>query len=259
VRASPTKHNVPLQRPQQQPLQTQQQQPDSSTLPPPPAANSNSMVSSSSIVSSTDAPEQQPQGQQLDLVQHSAAAAAAAPPWPPDIPWGLGKVVQVMGLWLLAYLALGQLVVPALLALLGVDQAALGPRGSALLNLSLDLGQVGITAAILAGCLGHYRPQQRGLFRLAWQGGRWLWIVAAGVCRLAMQLVAVAAMQPSVSRLWRVFSYESKQPLVIVRALHASRLLQITVAVHADRARLGCCAASSLLGISSRCWCGVHK
>jgi hypothetical protein len=92
-------------------------------------------------------------------------------------------VVQVMGLWLLAYLALGQLVVPALLALLGVDQAALGPRGSALLNLSLDLGQVGITLAILAACLGAYRPRQRGLFRVAWQRGRWLWIVAAGARR----------------------------------------------------------------------------
>jgi hypothetical protein len=88
-----------------------------------------------------------------------------------------------MGLWLLAYLALGQLVVPALLALLGVDQAALGPRGSALLNLSLDLGQVGITLAILAGCLGRYGPRQRGLFRVAWQQGRWLWIVAAGARR----------------------------------------------------------------------------
>uniref|UniRef100_A0A383W3W3 CAAX prenyl protease 2/Lysostaphin resistance protein A-like domain-containing protein n=1 Tax=Tetradesmus obliquus TaxID=3088 RepID=A0A383W3W3_TETOB len=167
-----------LQASSERPQQQQQQQPAATAVPPPPAANSNSVASNSS---STELAEQQQQ-QQLDpeQQQQQSSAAAAAPQWPPDIPWGLGKVVQVMGLWLLAYLALGQLAVPALLSGLGVDQAALGPRGGALLNLSLDLGQVGITAAILAGCLGRYAPRQRGLFRVAWQGGRWLWVVAAG-------------------------------------------------------------------------------
>lgn len=57
----------------------------------------------------------------------------------------------------------------------------------------LPLAQVGITAAILAGCLGRYTPRQRGLFRVAWQGGRWLWVVAAGGRRQAACMALLAA------------------------------------------------------------------
>ncbi|KAF8055665.1 hypothetical protein HT031_006687 [Scenedesmus sp. PABB004] len=110
----------------------------------------------------------------------ASSAAPKQPPWPPDVPWGLGKVVQVMGLWLLAYVAMGQLLVPALLALLDIDQAAMSARGAALLNLGLDVGQVLVTLTILVACLARYRPGERGLFPVAWQGGAWLGAVAAG-------------------------------------------------------------------------------
>jgi hypothetical protein len=212
--AFPVAHHQPhpvLQPPQQQQQPTQLQQPLATAVPPPPpAANSNSIASTSS---GSDLAEQQQHVQQSDpnQQQQQQQQAAAAPPWPPDIPWGLGKVVQVMGLWLLAYLALGQLVVPALLALLGVDQAALGPRGSALLNLSLDLGQVGITLAMLAGCLGRYAPRQRGLFRLAWQGGRWLWIVAAGEGAVLVLLMLLVV--------WMTLSAAAVAWLVVVQLL----------------------------------------
>ena len=100
-------------------------------------------------------------------------------------------VVQVMGLWLLAYIALGQLLVPAALGLAGVERAALGARATAALNLALDAGQVGLTLSILVRCLAGYRPRQAGLFKLAWEGGAWIAPVAAGAqccMRIASQL-----------------------------------------------------------------------
>eukprot|EP00775_Hariotina_reticulata_P000692 gene692-992_t len=84
-----------------------------------------------------------------------------------------------MGLWVLAYLAVGKVVVPGLLLLLGVDQAGLSARGTALLNLALDSGQVAVTLALLRLTLARYRPRSRGLFPLGWRSGSWLpWLAA---------------------------------------------------------------------------------
>jgi hypothetical protein len=174
------------------------------------------------------------------------------------VPWGLGTLVRVLGLWLLAYIAMGQLLVPALLIGLDVERAALGARGQALLNLGVDMGQVRargcvrawvcvpraqllawpwrrarspakralckntlhtnthththththacchkhthartrtqvvLTLAMLRGCLGPYGPlRARGLFPLAWDGGRWLAAVAAGAARACLCVCGV--------------------------------------------------------------------
>ena len=61
-----------------------------------------------------------------------------APPPPPPapalpgsllpVPWGFDTVVGVMALWLVAFWALGYIVVPGLLELLGITREALSPR-----------------------------------------------------------------------------------------------------------------------------------
>jgi membrane protease YdiL (CAAX protease family) len=85
-----------------------------------------------------------------------------------------------MGLWLLAYVGLGQVVVPLGLGLAGVEYEELGFRATALLHLAMDAVQLGVTLGILARCLGKYGPRRLGLFPLRWAGGRWLGWVAAG-------------------------------------------------------------------------------
>jgi len=76
--------------------------------------------------------------------------------------------------------AIGQLLVPAVLSFLDLERAAMSARESALLNLCVDCFQAALTLLMLAKCLGRYRPRTRGLFPLRWQGGRWLSWVAAG-------------------------------------------------------------------------------
>jgi hypothetical protein len=58
------------------------------------------------------------------------------------VPWGLGKVAQVMSLWLLAYILVGQVLFPIALSMLGLDRDYLTLRGHALLHLALDVCQV---------------------------------------------------------------------------------------------------------------------
>ena len=48
-------------------------------------------------------------------------------------------VSQVMLLWLLAYILIGQVAVPTALSLLGLDRDDMGVRGHAVLHLCLDL------------------------------------------------------------------------------------------------------------------------
>lgn len=59
---------------------------------------------------------------------------------------------QVMMLWLLAYIVIGQVAVPITLSLLGLDRDELTIRGHALLHLCLDLSQLGVTLMILWRC-----------------------------------------------------------------------------------------------------------
>lgn len=98
----------------------------------------------------------------------------------PPVPWGWGKIFQVMGLWLLAYVGLGQVVVPLGLGLAGLEYEELGYRATALLHLAMDAVQLGVTLGILARCLRKYKPRALGLFPLRWQGGRWAGWVLAG-------------------------------------------------------------------------------
>lgn len=148
----------PAESIQQPPLQQQQLQQQGPSVP---AAASTDVPDSSS--SSSALPTQQQQQQ-----------------WPPDVPWGLDTVVGVLSLWLLAYVAIGQLLVPSVLTALDLERAAMCPRELALLNLCVDCFQAALTLLLLAKCLGRYRPRTRGLFPLGWQRGRWLTWVAAG-------------------------------------------------------------------------------
>lgn len=86
--------------------------------------------------------------------------------------------MQVMVSWLLAYITIGQYVVPVVLALFGIYREDLSGRGAALLHLSLDIAQLLLTLAILARCLGRFQPKKIGLFNMRWDGGKWLWWVA---------------------------------------------------------------------------------
>ena len=88
----------------------------------------------------------------------------------PRVPWGVGKILQVMLLWLLAYILIGQVAVPMVLAMLGLDRDYMSMRGLAVLHLCLDLSQLGVTLLILWRCLRDYQPQRLGLFPVRWRG-----------------------------------------------------------------------------------------
>uniref|UniRef100_A0A7S0YGQ9 CAAX prenyl protease 2/Lysostaphin resistance protein A-like domain-containing protein n=1 Tax=Polytomella parva TaxID=51329 RepID=A0A7S0YGQ9_9CHLO len=79
-------------------------------------------------------------------------------------PWNLWKVVQVLSLWWLCYVVLGQVLVPLALELLSVDRSALSTRGHAVLHLALDLSQLVATLSVLYHCLAEYRPRKLGMF-----------------------------------------------------------------------------------------------
>lgn len=106
-----------------------------------------------------------------------AGGQQAAPPTPvqdengdPIVPWGGAKIFQVMALWLLAYVIIGQVVLPIALTLLGIDRDAMSIRGHALLHLSLDVSQLGVTLLILWQTLKSYKPRMLGFFPVRWKG-----------------------------------------------------------------------------------------
>ncbi|KAL6755451.1 CAAX protease self-immunity-domain-containing protein [Haematococcus lacustris] len=98
----------------------------------------------------------------------------------PRVPWGMAKTVQVMVLWLLAYIIIGQVAMPMCLGLLGKTQEELSVRGHALMHLCLDMAQLAVTLLILKHCLKQYQPRKRGLFPVR-LGGYW-WLVVAAAC-----------------------------------------------------------------------------
>ncbi|GFR52723.1 hypothetical protein Agub_g15276, partial [Astrephomene gubernaculifera] len=97
----------------------------------------------------------------------------------PKVPWGLGKVFQVMALWLLAYILIGQVAVPLVLSLLGLDRPELSVRSHAVLHLCLDISQLLLTLGILWSCLKDYQPRKLGLFPVRLRGR---WILAVALC-----------------------------------------------------------------------------
>ncbi|KAF5828196.1 CAAX protease self-immunity-domain-containing protein [Dunaliella salina] len=101
--------------------------------------------------------------------------AAAPPPiqdanGEPIVPWGAAKIFQVMALWLLAYVIIGQVALPIALTVLGIDRDAMSIRGHALLHLSLDMSQLGVTLLILWQTLKSYKPRMLGFFPIRWRG-----------------------------------------------------------------------------------------
>ncbi|EFJ49865.1 hypothetical protein VOLCADRAFT_80447 [Volvox carteri f. nagariensis] len=104
----------------------------------------------------------------------------------PKVPWGLGKVFQVMTLWLLAYIIIGHVIVPLILSCLGVDRLELTVRSHAVLHLCLDLSQLIITLSILWSCLREFRPLSLGLFPVRLRG---LWPLAVVLCCASFPLV----------------------------------------------------------------------
>lgn len=98
----------------------------------------------------------------------------------PKVPWGVGKISQVMLLWLIAYVIVGQVVVPIAVSLLGLDRDTLSIRSHAILHLGLDVSQLAITLLILWRCLGAFKPRQLGLFPIKWRG---YWpLIVLGFC-----------------------------------------------------------------------------
>ena len=101
-----------------------------------------------------------------------------------------------MVLWLLAYLVVGQVGVPLLLALLGLDRGSLSARGQAGLHLVLDLNELLITVAILRRCLHGYKCDMAQLFPVRFQGS---WPVQVGLASLCFPAVDWLAQQCVVS------------------------------------------------------------
>ncbi|PNH08949.1 putative membrane peptidase ydiL [Tetrabaena socialis] len=82
--------------------------------------------------------------------------------------------LQVMMLWLLAYILIGQVAVPLVLGCMGIDRLELSVRSHAVLHLCLDVSQLLTTLGILWACLRKYRPRALGLFPLLPLRGLWL-------------------------------------------------------------------------------------
>jgi len=110
------------------------------------------------------------------------------------VPWGVGKIIQVMVLWLLAYIIIGQVAVPMGLSLLGIDRDELSIRGHALLHLALDVSQLAGTLLILWGCLKDYHPARRGLFPVKLRGTWPLAVIASTLVFPAVDWVAQQSM-----------------------------------------------------------------
>ncbi|KAL0029813.1 hypothetical protein WJX77_001509 [Trebouxia sp. C0004] len=80
------------------------------------------------------------------------------------VPWGWKEVASISTLWLLAFWILGYWILPCLLDLAGYERDDLSRRGQALVHLILDVGQLGLTIAILWKRLKAYRPRSLGWF-----------------------------------------------------------------------------------------------
>lgn len=99
-----------------------------------------------------------PAGSWLAALRNRAAALLSLLRIPPDtspVPWGLGKVGQVLALCFIAQTTLGNLALPCGLSAAGALGDALGisleaSRLTALIHLGLDLAQLVATLAILA-------------------------------------------------------------------------------------------------------------
>lgn len=87
--------------------------------------------------------------------------------------------LQIMALWVLAYLFVGQIAVPLVLNGLGIDRMDLSMRGHAVLHLCLDISQLIITLGILWFCLKDFKPREKGLFPVSFKGWWFLWVVLA--------------------------------------------------------------------------------
>lgn len=85
-----------------------------------------------------------------------------------------------MCLWLLAYLLMGQVGAPLVLALLGLGKEDLGTLGLAVLHLGLDLSELVMTLMVLARCLKGFDLKKLGLFTVDWDASRWLPAVLLG-------------------------------------------------------------------------------
>ncbi|KAG2489064.1 hypothetical protein HYH03_012500 [Edaphochlamys debaryana] len=93
-----------------------------------------------------------------------------------------------MALWLLAYIIIGQVAVPLVLSLIGVDRPELTVRSHAMLHLCLDISQLVVTLSILWSCLRSYRPRALGLFPIRLRGW-WKWVAAVLVCCISFPAV----------------------------------------------------------------------
>jgi len=106
--------------------------------------------------------------------------------------------LQVSVLWLLAFWILGYWVLPCLLDLAGLERDDLSRRGQALVHLVLDVGQLGLTIAILWKKLKAYKPRGLGWFETRlWPVQQWLApVVIAAASFPLLNLVAQQAQVP---------------------------------------------------------------
>lgn len=84
-----------------------------------------------------------------------------------------------MTLWLLAYIIIGQVILPLVRVYLDVSRFELTIRSDAVLNLCFDVSQLLITFCILRTCLREFRPRSLGLFPVRLHG---LWPLAVLLC-----------------------------------------------------------------------------
>lgn len=113
------------------------------------------------------------------------------------VPWGWKEVTSVSVLWLLAFWILGYWVVPCVLDLAGYERDDLSRRGQALVHLVLDVGQLGLTIAILWQKLKAYKPRRLGWFDTQLRPIR-QWLVPVLVAAATFPVLNIVAQQAQV-------------------------------------------------------------
>lgn len=91
-----------------------------------------------------------------------------------------------MALWFLAYFIIGQVIVPLVLACLGIDRSELTVRSHAVMHLCLDISQLGVTLGVMWSCLKDYKPRALGLFPVRWRG---LWVFGVALCCISFPAI----------------------------------------------------------------------
>ncbi len=122
--------------------------------------------------------------------RQSVLGRVESPGW--SVPWSMDVVLQVMVLWFVAFLGLGQVVLPVVVQVLGWGEGVRTPLGRALYVLLSYTSLIAAGVGILVVSLRSYQPLGSHWFDLQLRGRTWVWGVGAYL--VAQPLVFLASL-----------------------------------------------------------------